>query len=157
MWRASGRQDVATLLGHTGGVVGVAFAPGGRRLASLSRQSPMVSEGDGTVRVWDVDPRATLPMLRGHSRAIYPVAFSPDGRWIASGDLGGEVRLWDAATGEPWRDPASPRRRVGASVQPGRDVAVECKRPGRRGYGSGTWRRLASAAKSRFPAKTSAR
>ena len=101
VWRAAGRQDVATLLGHTGAVVGVAFAPGGRRLASLSRESSIVSEGDGTVRVWDVDPRATLPMLRGHSRAIYPVAFSPDGRWIASGDLDGKVRLWDAATGEP--------------------------------------------------------
>jgi WD40 repeat protein len=65
--------------------------------------------GDGTVRVWDVDPGATLPVLRGHTSYVYPVAYSPDGRWIASGgwDEAGagngarpSLRLWDAATGE---------------------------------------------------------
>jgi len=101
VWRAAGRQDVAVLHGHAGGVVGVAFAPGGRRLASLSRESVVVATGDDTARVWDVDPRETLPVLRGHKRAIYPVACSPDGRWIASGDWDGKVLLWDAATGEP--------------------------------------------------------
>src|SRR5262245_7082570 len=101
VWRAMGRQDVAILYGHRGAVTGVAFAPDGRRLASLSSERGFVAAGDDTVRVWDVDPRATLPVLRGHKRAIYPVAYSPDGRWIASGSWDGTVRLWDAATGEP--------------------------------------------------------
>ena len=63
----------------------------------------LVSEGDGTVRVWDVDPRATLPVLRGHTRAIYPVAFSPDGRWLASGS-------WDSRCACGTRRPASRAR-----------------------------------------------
>jgi WD40 repeat protein len=107
VWRAKDRQDVAVLHGHTGTVTGVAFAPDGHRLASLSVERAF---GDDTVRVWEVAPEATLPVLRGHTSYVYPVAFSPDGRWIASGGWDEAVagkgahpslRLWDAATGEP--------------------------------------------------------
>jgi len=101
VWRAKGRQDLAVLHGHTGRMIEVAFAPDGRRLASLSYFSPIVGAGDSTVRVWDVDPRASLPVLLGHTKTIYPVAYSPDGRWLASGSWDATVRLWDAATGEP--------------------------------------------------------
>jgi WD40 repeat protein len=99
VWRATGRQDIAVLHGHTEAVSGVAFAPDGRRVASLSGDSVLGWVGDGTVRVWEVDPKATLPVLRGHTSYVYPVAFSPDGRWIASGGWDNTVRLWDAATG----------------------------------------------------------
>jgi WD40 repeat protein/serine/threonine protein kinase len=100
VWRARGRRDVAVLHGHTGPVVGVAFAPDGRRLASMSYLHRIAPMEDGTVRIWDVDPRATLPVLRGHTSYVYPVAFSPDGRWIASGGWDGKIWIWDARTGE---------------------------------------------------------
>jgi WD40 repeat protein/predicted Ser/Thr protein kinase len=101
VWRAKGRQDMAVLHGNTESVIAVAFAPDGCRLASLSAERGPTYTGDATVRVWDVDPESTLPVLRGHTKYVYPVAYSPDGRWIASGDWNGNVRLWDAATGEP--------------------------------------------------------
>jgi WD40 repeat protein len=96
-----GRQDVAVLHGHTAAVTGVAFAPDGRRVASVGCGRGFGWAQDDTVRVWDVDPQATLPALRGHTSFVYPVAFSPDGRWIASGGWDKVARLWDAATGEP--------------------------------------------------------
>jgi WD40 repeat protein/serine/threonine protein kinase len=102
VWQASGRQDVAVLHGHTGTVMGVAFAPGGRRLASVSYPTRISMSTDQTVRGWDVDPQATLPVLRKHKSYVYPVAYSPDGRWIASGSWDSDLRLWDAATGQPY-------------------------------------------------------
>ena len=149
VWQATGRQDVAVLHGHTGAVAGVAFVPGGRRLASVSIPTRLGSTADGTIRGWEVDPRATLPVLRGHTSYVYPVAYSSDGRWIASGGWDNTLRLWDARTGEAacaTLDNGDLVKTLAFSPDGSRLVSA-----GRTGSRSGRWPRAGAWRRSRCP------
>ncbi|HST53960.1 MAG TPA: protein kinase [Pyrinomonadaceae bacterium] len=74
----------------------VAFSPDSKTLATGGY--------DGTLKLWDTTsggaPRRSLDYA--HSSVVVSIAFSPDGSLVACGGAGpdGEVKVWDARTGE---------------------------------------------------------
>jgi WD40 repeat protein len=100
VWDALTGQEPAGFRGHTHVVGGVAFSRDGRRLVSVSQ--------DQSWKMWDVNTRQVI-----HSEPCngIRVAFSPDGkRFVTAGgkeqrpDLPGELKVWDAATGQELLD-----------------------------------------------------
>ncbi|MBC7228221.1 MAG: AAA family ATPase [Thermoflexales bacterium] len=75
----------------TPSLLGVAFSPDGRLLASGS--------ADKTVKVWEVASGRLLHTLIGHKDWTLGVAFSPDGRLLASGSNDKTVKLWEVSSG----------------------------------------------------------
>lgn len=80
----------------------IAFSPEGERAVS--------SHKDGSLTVWEVAtgkevftiqrPVGKVDPRKRNQYSPHPVAYAPDGKVIASGAFVGEVRLWDAETGE---------------------------------------------------------
>ena len=85
LWDVETGKQVRTLEGHKRTVLGVAFSPDGRLLASGAGEK---------VILWDVETGKQARTLEGHTWTVIGVAFSPDGRLLASGSWDGTVILW---------------------------------------------------------------
>jgi WD40 repeat protein len=103
--------EVQSFKGHEKQITAVAYAPDGKRLASVSI--------DNTVRVWDIATGHAVHTLRLSSKATAGtvtegLAFSSDGKRLAA--CGEEtVKVWDPETGQQLHDFHEPARRVAFS------------------------------------------
>ncbi len=82
-------------LGKNMNLVGVAFSPDGKTLATVETAEWGLVYGK--VVLWDTATRTQLGQL-GSGDQVCSVAFSPDGKTLATADFDGKVVLWDAAT-----------------------------------------------------------
>src|SRR5262249_24529772 len=112
LWDAATGKVLRRLVGHTRGVISVAFSPDGKQAVS--------GGWDQSVRLWDLDTGQELRRFDGHTWGVFSVAFSRDGkeilscgsrydlrdgRWVVTQDER-PLRLWDVATGKEVPFPA---------------------------------------------------
>jgi WD40 repeat protein len=102
---AGGRIE-RTLLGHRNTILGLAFSPDGKRLASTSY--------DRTLRIWNPAAGTVVKTLEGHTEGMWDVVWSPDGRRLATASYDKTARLWSAESGQT------------EAVLKGHEDAVQC-------------------------------
>jgi RNA polymerase sigma factor (sigma-70 family) len=98
LWDGSTGKNLISSEGHQGGVLTAVFAPGGKTLATGSR--------DRTIRLWDPAGGKELRKLVGHSGAVAHLQFSSDGKHLVSASADNNDRTvswWDVHTGKELR------------------------------------------------------
>ncbi len=78
----------STLSGHTSPILCSVFSPTGTLL--------LTGSGDHTARLWDLDAELPLHSLTGHRNWVLCAEWEGRERKIATGDMNGEVWIWDA-------------------------------------------------------------
>jgi WD40 repeat protein len=102
VWDVKTGEEVLALKADSGGAARVCFSPDGQRLATGGCWR--------TAKVWDARTGQELLYLKGNPIDVTSVCFSPDGKRLATGSGGGvdthykplpgEVKVWDAQTGQ---------------------------------------------------------
>jgi WD40 repeat protein len=91
VWEVATGKSVFDLKGHEGDVLGVAFRPGGKQIATVG--------ADKTVRLWSLADGREVLRLRGHTAAVTGVRFATDGKKLVTWSDDKTARVWDVESG----------------------------------------------------------
>jgi WD40 repeat protein len=101
VWDVNTGEQLYVLDGHTEflAVNEVSWSPDGARLVSGAG----LFEFGGEVILWDMGTGEMHQLLLSQAPSVKTVSWSPNGDWIAagSGHPGGQVTVWEGATGDP--------------------------------------------------------
>ncbi len=108
LWDVQTGSPEGQAIGAEGPIFDVAFSPDGSMLAGAYNAldfdaKPETKKFGGWAAVWDLSDRSDLYRVdvdSGYERAA-AVAFSPDGRLLVTGGGTGDVRFFDARSGDP--------------------------------------------------------
>jgi WD40 repeat protein len=123
VWNLETGKTEAVLDGGKGMATSVAVTPDGKRA--------VVTGPGGVARVWDLKTGKEERQFEGHTGPVLSVAVSPDGGTVVSASSlkGGEVIVWEVATGKELRVIKFPKEsgpfRVAFSPD-GKSFAVGC-------------------------------
>jgi WD40 repeat protein len=95
IWQPAIGRMVRIIRKHEAPIFALAYAP--------DRSKLFAAGAEGIIRIIDADSDQILGEFKAHDEWIYTLATSLDGKWLASGDWGGNVRLWDLRVNTPKR------------------------------------------------------
>jgi WD40 repeat protein len=93
VWQPGIGRMVRIVRGHEGAAFAVAYSADGSRLFSAG--------AEGVVRVIDADSDQVLRNFKASEDWVYALSASADGKWVATGDWGGNLKLWDLSATPP--------------------------------------------------------
>jgi len=98
LWDVSTWQLEQTLSGHSTSIRSAGFTQDGKRVVSAGM--------DREVKIWDPFKARELLSLSGHRNGISTIAMTSRGL-LVSGDLSGDIRIWDAPLPSVHKEPLS--------------------------------------------------
>jgi WD40 repeat protein len=100
LWDVLTGQEIKTIVGHLGNVLSSTFSPDGQYVllggcAYAIRSGMNGCVDNGAFELWNASTGRELQEFMGLPERVFAVAFSPDGRFALTGDLNGNLKVWD--------------------------------------------------------------